>query len=656
MHFLRFPSLPLLAIGAPLLASGEPPNNVAPAALAVAYNTPKAGFSSVPWDNREHPAAGATDGVIAGYPEKPEAEWATKGLTTGAELCLTWSKPVRIQKIRLFDRPNPDDQIVSGELVTDSGKKYPVGALDNAGRIPSEIVLDGSPVKRLTFVVTGVSKSTKNAGLAEIEALSPDKAPETLEQILPKPVYDENPGFVELHDLAWKQAKEHIRLSPEMPAPLYMDEACWDNTIWIWDTCFMAMYCRYAPSMFPGVESLDNFYGLIHDGVKSPLRIEMIDNPPLFAWAEYDSYRITGDKARLKRVVDGGRYLQRHFDLMAGLTGPKRFPNFGQNVNDWRAVDGGYKWSGGHSGMDNTPRGRGAKNGALWVDAIAQQGLSALYISRLAETLGDARTAAEWKKRHEAIRDTVNQKYWDAKDGFYYDIDAKTGAFSKVATPASFWPMMAEMATPEQAARMAEKVRDDKWFGGKYPWPSLVPTDPQYTISNDKHGDYWRGGVWLPMVYLGVKSLDKYGYRDLARETSVKTLEQMLRTYRDFKPATIWECYSPIADRPSTEHGSPTSRPDFCGWSALGPISLLIEDIIGIHTVDADKNLVRWRLVSPERTGVRNLRFGSVITDLVAEKDGVLAVNSTAGYTLEVNGERFAVKPGKNVFKVKRIK
>ncbi len=653
MHPARLSMIFLLA-AAPAFAGEGALNNVASSALVVAYNTEKNGYTCVPWDNPVHPAAGAVDGVIAGSPENPNAEWATKGLTVGAQLCLTWSKPVRIQKVRLFDRPNPDDQIISGEILTDCGKRYAVGTLDNAGKIPATIAFDGTPVKQLTFRVTGVSAATLNAGLAEIEALSPDKMPETLEQILTKPVYDENPGFIELHDLAWKQAKDHIRLSPGLPRPLYMDEACWDNTLWIWDTCYMAMYCRYAPSMFPGVESLDNFYGIIHDGVKTPLRIEMLDNPPLYAWAEYDTYRMTGDKTRLSRVVLEKQYLQKDFAWRDTVKAGTKLPNVDHHRVIWTRDGDGYRWNAGFSGMDNTPRGRGAKNGILWVDAIAQQGLAALSISRLAESLGDKALAAEWRAKHGVLRDLVNTKYWDKKDGFYYDIDRKTGEFSKVATPASFWPMMAEMATPEQAAAMADKVRDARWFGGEYPWPSLVSTDPKYTVSNNKHGEYWRGGVWLPMVYMGVKSLDKYGYRDLARETSVKTLEQMLRTYRDFKPATIWECYSPIADRPSTEHGAPTSRPDFCGWSALGPISLLIEDIIGIHTVDAETRLVQWRLVSKERTGVRNLRFGSTVTDLVAEKDGSLAVKSTAPYTLEVNGAKFSVKAGDNTFRVTR--
>lgn len=643
--------LPLLLAAALAPAHAAEPRNIAPDAFVVAHNMPGAGFGVAPQDNAAHPTRGAVDGVIAGHPGNPKAEWATKGVTVEASLCLRWTKPVRLVKVRLFDRPNPDDQILAGELITDSGKVYPVGPLENSGKAATEVTLDAAPVKTLTFRVTKVSASTKNAGLAEFEALSPDPAPPRPEAILPRVIYDENPGFVELHDLAWKQAMAHIRYRPGLAQPLYMDEACWDNTLWIWDTCFMALYCRYAADIFPGVESLENFYAPILDGTKSSLRIETLDNPPLYAWAEYDHLVFTGDKSRAKRVFTGKRYLQRQFEWRETVKRGVKLPNVDHHPVRWQREPLGYLWETGYTGMDNTPRGRdhGQRN-ILWVDAIAQQGLSALYISRMAERLGDARAAAEWKGKYEALRKLVNERYWDKDDKFYYDIDSKTGAHSKVQTVASFWPMFAEMATPGQAAALVAAFRNPNKFGGGAPFPSLARDDKDFA-GGERRGDYWRGGVWLPTVYMGVKALEKYGYHDDARAASVTMLHRMLATYRNFSPATIWECYDPDSDRPSTEHGR-TARPDFCGWSALGPISLLIENVIGIQTVDAQKRAVRWRLVSKDRCGVANLHiFGDTVTDLVAEKDGTLRIRSDRPYTLEVNGKVFGIRPGEQTFR-----
>ena len=619
------------------LLHAAPLNNVAPAALVVTNS----GDSSV---------RAAVDGVVDGYPGNPKAEWATRGVTKDAAICLRWTRPVRIAKVRLFDRPNTTDHILAGEITTDTGKVYPVGQLENTGKTATEITLDGTPVKTLTFRVTQTSTETKNAGLAELEVLSPDPLPPRPESVIPRVIYDENPGYVELHDLAWKIAMAHIKYQPGLAQPIYMDEACWDNTIWIWDTCFMSLYCRYAADIFPGVESLENFYAPILDGTKSSLRIETLDNPPLYSWAEYDNFKFTGDKARAKRVFTEKQYLQRQFEWRETVKRGFKSPAVDHHAVRWQREKLGYLWETGYTGMDNTPRGRiyGPAN-LLWLDALAQQGVSALYISRMAESLGDRAAAAQWKAKYDGLKQLMNERYWDPVDKFYYDIDSKTGSISRVATIASYWPMFAEMASPEQAAALVAAYKNPKKFGGSIPFPSLARDDKDYAIG-ERHGDYWKGGVWLPTSYMAIKAFGKYGYHAEAREASVATLDRMLAAYSTFQPPTIWECYSPDADRPSTEYGR-IARKDFCGWSALGPISLLIEDIIGIHTVDAQKRAIAWRLVSQNRCGITNLRvFGDTLVDLVAEKDGTLRIRADKPFTLVVNGKTFAVKPGDNRF------
>jgi hypothetical protein len=89
------------------------------------------------------------------------------------------------------------------------------------------------------------------------------------------------------------------------------------------------------------------------------------------------------------------------------------------------------------------------------------------------------------------------------------------------------------------------------------------------------------------------------------------------------------------------------SRPDFCGWSALGPISMYIEQVLGFHTVDAFKNVVKWQKpddISGE-IGIRGLRFGKVTTDIVANGHECIVV-SNAPYILNVNGVDYKVGVG----------
>ena len=115
---------------------------------------------------------------------------------------------------------------------------------------------------------------------------------------IPLPVYP-NREMVDLYHKTWEIAAGRVRKGPEgLPASPYMDENCYEDQIWIWDTCFMVLFAKYAPRSFPGVESLDNLYKPIHEKAVTPLKVHLVDNPPLFAWVEKEYFDFTGDKER----------------------------------------------------------------------------------------------------------------------------------------------------------------------------------------------------------------------------------------------------------------------------------------------------------------------------------------------------------------------
>lgn len=473
--------------------------------------------------------------------------------------------------------------------------------------------------------------------------------------MVPNPIIADEPDFIDLYYKAWELAYDHIRTQEGLPQSPYMDEAFDPNTIWIWDTCFMVQFCKYAPNVFPGVESLKNFYVPIHDEKGIPLRIEIPDNPPLFAWTEYEYLKFTDDREHLKDLVLNKRYLQKHYEWFDQM-------NLGEIIAHsaptcLKKVENGYLWEGGRSGMDNTPRGRKGEKAdknrpnnpdMLWIDAIAQQGLSALYISRMYDTLGDNKNSKIWANKYQALKDKVNKLYWDESDGFYYDIHQKTLDPIKVITPASFWPMLAEMCTPEQAARLVEKVKDKNLLGGKVPWVSLARNDADFK----ENGFYWRGSVWLPLAYMGIKALQKYNYFDLAYQNSLDIITHMSNTYKQYEPHTIWECYQPNEPKPAVNEYAKNEpvRKDFCGWSALGPISLLIENVLGFYDVNADKKIVRWHKKRQDKHGIKNLKFGDIVTDIIYTKNEI-EVTSNAPYLLIVNGKKIAIKKGYQVLR-----
>ena len=475
--------------------------------------------------------------------------------------------------------------------------------------------------------------------------------------LIPQPVFDAEPGYVELYWKAWELAYAHVKWQKGLVQPLYMDEGLWDDTIWIWDSEFMVMFCKYAPKLFPGIQTLDNFYYTMLEDSGSSLRIQHPDNPPFFAWVENDYYKITGDRDHIRELLLDKKFLQRYWNLFPTLS-PERKLQFDHYPIALKYKGIGYEWNGISSGMDNTPRTRAGK-GMLWVDAISQQALSALYISRLAKVAGDGATAREFEKKWKELRRIVNKYYWDDSDGCYYDIvPAPSGETASVAdvqaspsawrttgilTPASFWPMLAEIPSKAQARRMTEfALRPDK-LGGEVPWVTVSRDDPDFD-AND--GWYWRGSMWLPTAYMGIKALEKYGFQEAADTTAEKVLSWMLRTYCDYEPHTIWECYSPTAPTPSSNHGKRV-RPDFCGWSALGPISLFIENVLGFHDIDASLRTVHWDISHNCRLGLNNLTFGDTTTDLLYDPAAsTVTIRSNKPYCLILNGKSHRIRAG----------
>ncbi len=493
---------------------------------------------------------------------------------------------------------------------------------------------------------------------AQWNTVPPDAVQTNWRSEVPEVVFPDS-SLTRLYDLTWEIASGRVRRGPEgMVASPYLDENCYDDQIWIWDGCFMVMFSKYAPHSFPGKETLMNYYAPIHDGAPSPLRIHLRDNPPLFGWVEKENFVFTGDTAYIDKVLLEKQYLQRHYDYFNNLIYGERNETLSPqpiHINVRRDDSGqiiGYSWHGGASGMDNTTRGRdhGGAQGVMWIDAISQQALAASNIADLCLMRGDTAQAAKWSDEYNHLKDVVNDRYWDEADGYYYDVDVETGELSKVMTPASFWAMLAGIPDADRAEKMVEKLRKEDFMGGERPWNSLSRSDQDYDSIT---GNYWRGGIWIPIVYMGTKALERYGYTALADSLAENVVRMQARIYENLEPHTIWECYSPVEDAPSTEHGH-IVRQEFCGWSALGPISLFIENIMGFRHADALSRTLTWDLKPSNGThGLKRLKFGDVETSLIYNpEENSISATANRPFTLLVNGRPFNVAEGTSTLKL----
>lgn len=431
--------------------------------------------------------------------------------------------------------------------------------------------------------------------------------------LVPKPFVAGKEAWTNLSLAAWKCAFEHVHYREGIPGPWYIDNAANPEGMWVWDQCFMALYTRYLPDIFPGIQSLDNFYGwqspdgYISMAYNFPTQEESYGqriNPPLLAWAEWEYYRTTGRQDRIERVLP---HLVKFFDWI---------------FTNRKCQDFDLYWfeDAGSSGMDNSPRGRRDPEAGRhmgWVDLTCQLAILALYIGRLAQVVGRQGIADRFHADWSYIAKSVEKWCWCPRTRFYHDrLDRSNWHPSK--TVAGFWPLLAEFAPADRVAALCAQLENPATFNRPCPVPSLAYDDPNYRDS----GAYWLGGVWPPTNYMVAAGLCKHGRHDLARRLAMRFIDHMAKVFTDYAPCpgSIWEVYSPESAEPApNDIGEKTiSRKDFCGWSGIGPTAMFLEHVLGLET-DAPARTLAWRIGLTERHGVTHYPFLDGTVDLVAE-------------------------------------
>lgn len=424
----------------------------------------------------------------------------------------------------------------------------------------------------------------------------------------PTLLLEEHPHWHQLYHTAWQLACRNVET--DLPSGWLPQLACIPGlgVTWSWDSCFMTLFARYGNGCVPVMNNLDNLYRLQRDdgyismayrqAENAPAFGERI-NPPLFAWVEDLYQRTTGDTSRLKRVLP---HLVRFFDW----------------IQQHRRRANGLYWfeDAGSSGMDNAPRSGYAAfalhgSDLCHIDLAAQQVLAAESIAALADVQQESALAERFRQEVVAIRDRIQQFHWNERTGFFYDLFNRSEPDERLnhvnhRTAAAFWTLAAGVCTEPQAERLIEQITSPDAFWTEHPVATLARDDPNY----DPDGGYWLGGIWAPINYMIVQGLERYGRYDLARRLASEHLNRMSQVMLDPAYAGIWECYAPEGSRPGTNGRGRQCRPNFVGWSGLGPIALLLETVLGLRITAGGRSVV-WRIHTHGRHGVESLHLGA---------------------------------------------
>ena len=230
-------------------------------------------------------------------------------------------------------------------------------------------------------------------------------------------------------------------------------------------------------------------------------------------------------------------------------------------------------------GVDNDPsvfyRPAGSC-GSIYLNCLMVREL--LAFGYLMEMSGDMKEANAWRGRAQDLADAVNRWCWDERDGTYYSVDFNllpvnpdgwlhSGAprdypcvIMRIDNWSSFLPLWAGIAPADRAARVVERLREERTFACRAGVRTLSRLEKMYDLRATNNPSNWRGPVWGVSNYLVFSGLLKYGYEEDARALAEKTIRLFGRDLE--MNGCLHEYYHPDTGMPIVTH-------NFQNWNFL---------------------------------------------------------------------------------------
>jgi hypothetical protein len=445
---------------------------------------------------------------------------------------------------------------------------------------------------------------------------------------LPVPVLEGGEALQKLYWYCWKTFFDVWFFSPTAPDHQAVANLIgvkswgpWGSTM-VWDTGFMLHFARYGHAAYPFITGLDNCYARQHengficresDAQNREVYSTYPVNPPMFAWAEWQYFQISGDTERLNRVLTP---IAKHYAWW---------------MTYQRRKNGLYWNMGMGEGMDDSPRNALAY---YTMSAAAEQALAALALSRIARVVGREDLAVFFAAEHASLGQLINERFWDDKHQIYND-RTQDGRFITELEPGSlckhgfiFWPLIAEVTDGRGTAGLIAELSNKNSFNRASGVASLSADSKGYT----EDGQYWRGSVWPPVQCIVQEGLRTHDRWPLARELANKYLQALL---------TVFEQEQTITENMEPDYSRGHGAREFVGWGGIGPISNLIEYVLGFQ-IRAPEKLIEWRIERTDRHGIQNLSIGRDTIELICDRRAHashpcnIAVQSTSECTLKV--------------------
>ncbi|MDR6884068.1 MGH1-like glycoside hydrolase domain-containing protein [Bacillus sp. 3255] len=173
-----------------------------------------------------------------------------------------------------------------------------------------------------------------------------------------------------------------------------------------------------------------------------------------------------------------------------------------------------------------------------------------LYLSRMAQELGDAEAAAGWEAKAQQSLDSLFEHCYDRADAFFYDVD-RNGEWVRIQSDVLLRVLACEVGDGEFfAASLRKYLLNTSKFFAKYPFTSIAMDDPRF----DPFSSYntWAGtSNFLSLIRTPHAFEHHHRYVELTWVLNpiVTALAQMTRFAQTVSPWTgkegFTESYSP---------------------------------------------------------------------------------------------------------------
>ncbi|TXI82967.1 MULTISPECIES: alpha,alpha-trehalase TreF [unclassified Cupriavidus] len=177
-------------------------------------------------------------------------------------------------------------------------------------------------------------------------------------------------------------------------------------------------------------------------------------------------------------------------------------------------------------------------------------------LARLSAAAGEHDAAARYEAAARRRAEAICAVLWDDDAGAFLDFDWHLGTLRPHLSAATLMPLFLQLATPEQAGRVADAVAN-----------RLLEEGGLATTELDSGQQWDRPNGWAPLQWIGVRGLRHYGHDRLADDIACRWLSTVASLYtREYK---LVEKYRLQREGDGAEGGGGGEYPlqDGFGWT-----------------------------------------------------------------------------------------